>query len=287
MRVLITGANGFIGRHFVSELERRNIEYAFVGQKKCSHFSGLFIEANLLEKNKHEEIIDRAKATHLIHLAWYAEHGKYWNSIQNLSWIESTIHFVEAFCRAGGKYVSVAGTSAEYDWSKGYLIEDNSDIKPASLYGVSKDVTRRLVASVCDLYSVPWMWGRIFIPYGPGEDSRRLLPSLHRVFLRKQSPFGVNTNSYRDFLHVNDVASAFVHLINNQVCGIFNISSSEPTLISDIVKNIAEMYNEDPNLILNLATERPDEPKFIIGDNHKLKRLGWRPLHPSILDFKL
>lgn len=287
MRVLITGANGFIGRHVVSELDRHNIEYIFAGRKKSCNFGGMFIEANLLDKDKHDEIIERAKATHLIHLAWYVEHGEFWNSIYNLRWVESTINFVEAFCRAGGKYVSIAGTSAEYDWSKGYLFEDDSDIKPATLYGVSKDATRRLIASVCDLYSIPWMWGRVFIPYGPGEDLRRLIPSLHRVFQRKQNPFGVNATSYRDFIHVEDVANAFVHLITNQVQGIFNISSGEPILIADIIENIAAMYNEDPNLVLSRATERPAEPKLIIGNNDKLKSLGWRPryslLHRSAL----
>lgn len=282
MRVLITGANGFIGRHVVSELDRQNIEYIFAGRRKNCNFGGMFIEANLLDKDKHDEIIERAKATHLIHLAWYAEHGEYWNSILNLRWVESTINFVEAFCRGGGKYVSVAGTSAEYDWSKGYLFEDDSDIKPATLYGVSKDVTRRLVASVCDLYSIPWMWGRVFIPYGPGEDFRRLIPSLHRVFQRKQNPFGVNATSYRDFIHVEDVANAFIHLITNQALGIFNISSGEPIIIADIVKNIASMYNEDPNLVLSLATERLAEPKLIIGNNNKLKSLGWRPRYPLL-----
>ncbi len=235
-----------------------------------------------MDNNKHDEIIRYARATHLIHLAWYAEHGLYCSSLQNLRWVDSTVHLVEAFCKAGGKYVSVAGTSAEYDWSKGYLVEDDSYLNPATLYGVSKDVTRRLIASVCDFYSIPWMWGRIFIPYGPGEDVRRLIPSLHRVFQHKQSPFGVNASSYRDFIHVEDAASAFTHLVNAQVPGSYNISSGIPTLISDLVRNIAAHYKSDPDLILSLRTERPAEPVFIVGNNEKLLNLGWRPRHSPL-----
>jgi nucleoside-diphosphate-sugar epimerase len=277
VRVLITGASGFIGRKIISRLVQYNIDIVPVGRKKDFSLGDSFIEADLLDSNKHYEIIQRAKATHLVHFAWYAEHGEYWNSSLNLRWVESTVHLVQTFCKAGGKYVSVAGTSAEYDWSKGYLFEDDSALNPVTLYGVSKDAARRLIASVCDLYSIPWMWGRIFIPYGPGEDVRRLIPSLRRVFQHKQDPFGVNANSYRDFVHVEDVASAFVYLINAQARGCFNISSGVPTLVADLVGNIASLYKSDPNLVLSLRTERPAEPEFIIGNNDKLKSLGWRP----------
>jgi nucleoside-diphosphate-sugar epimerase len=282
MRVLVTGGNGFIGRHVISELVRRNIEYIVVGRRKNSNIEGISIEANLLEKETHNEIIKRTKPTHLIHLAWDTEHGKYWNSTNNLRWQESTANLVESFCKAGGKYVSIAGTSAEYDWTKGYLYEDCSEIKPATLYGASKDATRRLISSVCEIYNTPFSWARVFIPYGQGEDQRRLIPSLHRVFQGKQSPFGVNAENYRDFIHVEDVASAFIHLVTNQINGIYNISSGEPTWILDVVRNIASKYSEDPNLILNLPSERPDECEIIVGNNEKLKSLGWTQKHSPL-----
>jgi len=277
MRVLITGANGFIGRHVMLELTRQNIEYVAISRDDHLDCSGISIQGDLLKKDTHHEIVRQAKATHLIHLAWYTEHGKYWNSFHNSHWMDCSIHLIEEFCRAGGKFVAVAGTSAEYGLSSGHLAEDDFDLRPNTLYGVCKDATRRVLTSVCDLHSVKLVWTRIFVPYGPGEDGRRLIPSLHRVFQHKQTPFGVNVASYRDFIHVADIASAFLGLILSESNGIFNISSGRATLIADIVRNIAAIYKEDPDIILRLISERPAESEIIVGNNKKLMSIGWTP----------
>lgn len=96
------------------------------------------------------------------HLAWYAEHGKYWDSPLNLRWTEATVRLVEAFCMAGGQQVVISGTCAEYDWTHGYCREDCTPIDPATLYGIAKDATRRLVMAICGQYQVPCAWGAGF-----------------------------------------------------------------------------------------------------------------------------
>lgn len=277
MRVLLTGASGFVGRHMASRLRRENIDFVSLGRSGPDNAAGRSIRADLLAGADHDEIVKRAEATHLIHLAWYAEQGQYWNSTLNLRWVEATIRLTESFCKAGGQHLSIAGTSAEYDWSTGYLVEDHSDLAPATMYGASKDATRRLVEAICRSHGVPNAWGRVFIPFGPGEDARRLVPSLHGVFQHKRPPFGVNAASYRDFIHVEDVASAFVELAKARAAGAFNISSGEPTLIADLVRHVAGLYGADPAMVLKLSSDRPGEPRLIVGANEKLKALGWVP----------
>ena len=181
MRVLLTGASGFIGKQVLAQLEHYGIDTVVVGRSSPIEFNGVFIEADLLNQDVCQEIIFRAQPTHLLHLAWYAEHGHYWNSHLNLRWVEATTRLVEAFCTAGGKHVIVAGTCAEYDWSHGCCREGVTPLMPSTLYGTAKNTTRRLVTAVCEDNGVPWAWGRIFLPFGPGEDRRRLIPSM---FLR-------------------------------------------------------------------------------------------------------
>ena len=144
MKVLLTGATGFIGRYVAAELERQGIEFVTIGRTKPNESSSQHITADLLTVEDFSDIIKQSEATHLIHLAWYAEHGKYWTSPLNLDWMQATVRLVTAFCQQGGEHITVAGTCAEYDWSYGYCIEDVTPTNPSTIYGIAKDATRRL-----------------------------------------------------------------------------------------------------------------------------------------------
>lgn len=277
MKVLLTGASGFIGRYVLDALQRQEIAKIAVGRHPPA--LGEFQAIDLLTATDIEldRLCEHSDATHLLHLAWYAEHGHYWTSPLNLRWSEASVRLVEAFCHAGGQQVVVAGTCAEYDWSYGYCREDTTPLNPATLYGIAKDATRRLVAAVCEQAQVPCAWGRIFLPFGKGESSRRLIPSLIEVFQGKRAPFGVNTRAYRDFLHVSDVAEGLIALLMSGANGAYNISSGEPVRIGDLVEIMARHYNADARLILDRTTERSGEPYLLIGENIKLRALGWTP----------
>lgn len=276
MRVLLTGASGFIGHHVLKALQIHGIEAIAVGRVRPQP-SMSFIEVDLLTVTDFGPLMQQAQATHLLHLAWYAEHGKYWTSSLNLRWAEATTRLVEAFCAAGGQQVVIAGTCAEYDWAHGYCREDSTPLNPATLYGIAKDATRRLVMAVCAQHQVTCGWGRIFLPYGQGESASRLVPSLIDVFRGLRAPFGVNAMAYRDFLHVSDVAEGFVRLLTAGASGAYNICSGEPVRLAEVVTTLASLLNADPESVLVLTTERLGEPPLLVGENLKLKALGWRP----------
>lgn len=280
MKVLLTGASGFIGQYVLAQLEKNGITTVIIGRSRPVDFKGEFIEADLLRIGDFNDLIQSTNgASHLVHLAWYAEHGQFWTSPLNLRWAEASIRLVEAFCAAGGQKVVAAGTCAEYDWTFGYCREDSTPLDPASMYGASKDATRCLIAAVCESHKVALAWGRIFLPYGKGEDSRRLIPSLIAVFRGERPPFGINANAFRDFLHADDVASGLIRLLLSDADGSYNISSGRPTQIADVVNTIAKSFEGNPRTVLDLSTERAGEPLILFGDNGKLKALGWQPKH--------
>ena len=280
MRVLLTGATGFIGRRVLELLLRHRIEVVVVGRRMPPGLgSSHFMAVDLLNTLDYGELLKVVGATHLLHLAWYAEYEKFWMSPLNLRWVDATVRLTEAFCLAEGKRVVLAGTCAEYDWSYGYCHEATTPLNPATLYGSAKDTTRRLVTAVCERHRVSCAWGRIFMPYGPGEDARRLIPSLIDVFEDRRAPFGVNAKAFRDILHVEDVAEGFLTLLKDDADGAFNISSGQPTQISEVVTRLALSRNADPQRVLALHSERPSDPALIVGNNKKLLALGWRPKH--------
>jgi nucleoside-diphosphate-sugar epimerase len=88
-------------------LRARDIETVVVGRTEGAI-------ADLLDVAALEGVVARSRATHLLHLAWYVAHGKYWASPLNLRWVDSSVRLVEAFCQAGGEKVVGAGTCFEY-----------------------------------------------------------------------------------------------------------------------------------------------------------------------------
>jgi nucleoside-diphosphate-sugar epimerase len=134
MKVLLTGGSGFIGMHVLAALQDEGVEVVVIGR---SGLSGAVrqIEADLLTLTQDEinELLRKECVTHLLHLAWVAEHGKYWTSPLNLRWVDATVRLVEAFCTTGGQHIVIAGTCAEYDWSYGYCREESTPLSPTTL----------------------------------------------------------------------------------------------------------------------------------------------------------
>jgi len=274
MKVMLTGATGFVGRYVARELERQGIEYVSVQRGTAKDVRA--IQMDLLGTQELEALFKKFKPTHLIHVAWYAEHGKYWDSELNLQWVLSTRRLVEAFCSSGGKHIVVTGTCAEYDWTHGYCVEDVTPLKPKSLYGICKDTTRRVIELIVEKHGVSMSWARIFFPYGPGESSQRLIPSLFKAFKGEILPFGVNASSYRDLIHVEDAARAILACAKSKFVGAVNICSGKPVQISDVVNAVAMIKKCESGIILKLAPKNLENNHFLVGDNKKLESLGWK-----------
>lgn len=273
MKVLVTGATGFIGQYLIKNLESIGIDYVTVGRSGPG--SEKHIQFDLLSDDNLEGYIKRIKPTHLIHMAWFTEHGKYWESPLNIGWLMATNRLVEAFCQSGGKHVVITGTCAEYDWRYGYCVEDLTPLLPKTLYGVSKNSARSVAGQICKKYGVGLAWARIFFPYGLGESPDRLIPSLFSVFRGEKKPFGVNASSYRDLLYASDVASAISICSQTEVTGDINVSSAEPLSLISIVSMVASFFKKSPDIVLSLESFRLGEPRFLLGENEKIKAHGW------------
>jgi nucleoside-diphosphate-sugar epimerase len=276
-RVLVTGANGFIGRRTLPLLLERGFEVHAVHRDGAPPAvpDVTWHRADLLQVAELEAVVDAAEATHLLHLAWYAVPSLYWEAPENLRWFDASLRLLERFAVRGSRAV-LAGSCAEYDWSFGFCSERVTPLAPTTLYGGCKHALQSVAGLLSERLGLGFAWGRIFYLYGPGEHPARLVPSITCALIRgERAPCTVGTQ-VRDFLHVDDVASAFVRLLESSVGGPVNIASGRPLAVRDLLQRIGVTVGAPELLDFGALPPRPNEPPVLLADVRRLtEEVGW------------
>lgn len=283
MRVFVTGGSGFIGSHVTRTLMQRDHEVALLVRSgnpmtRLQSLHGRFnpIKGTLEDTDLLEKSINQFKPEACIHLAWYAEPGKYLDSDQNIQSLASSLFLVQALIKAGCRQIVGAGTCFEYDTKFGYLHED-TPARPASLYAAAKHSCCLIASQLAAQAKISFAWGRIFYPYGPQEDQRRLVPAAIKALQQGVAFPASPGDQVRDYIHVADVATALCTLMEKQAEGVFNISTGVPVSIRQLLEALGSLMKRSDLIQLGVLPYRNWEPPFICGDNTLLRNLGWSP----------
>jgi nucleoside-diphosphate-sugar epimerase len=275
--VLVTGAGGFIGRHCLARLQRYAQEIHVLGRSAVDAAGVRSHRVNLFTLDQVAELVARVRPSHLLHLAWIMTHGIYWNSAENLQWVEATLHLVRQFTTHGGRRVVVAGSCAEYEWKESCCSEKTTPLRPATLYGTCKNALGTLLAEYAQQTGISLVWPRLFFLYGPHEDKRRLVASVIRSLLLGEEARCSTGNQLRDFLHVDDAAGALVALLGSDVCGPINVGSGQAVAVREVVHKIAAKLGRTNLLRLGALPPRRDEPACLVADISRLRQdLLWQ-----------
>jgi nucleoside-diphosphate-sugar epimerase len=281
MKILITGATGFIGCHLIRELlksESNQIVATSRSVDKAKKFDW-FSEVEYIEYDFNEGIGENlyaffGKPDKLIHLAW--EDLSNYNSSSHISVIlPNHCDFIESIVAGGLKEVVVTGTCFEYGMIEGCLSED-INTKPENPYAVAKDSLRKFIVNLQKKHSFIYKWIRLFYMYGEGQSKTSLMYLLDRAIQNKDKEFNMSGGEQvRDFLLIDKVVQN-INLIASQDTLInqsINCCSGEPILVKNLVKNYLNERQYQIKLNLGFYPYPSYEPMKFWGDDSKLKTL--------------
>lgn len=247
-KVLITGASGFIGRRVVAAAAQRpdwTVYALSSGRRQLPEaefpWSGTVhpVQADLYQPEQIDALIGEIRPEVVIHLAWEVDTSGFASSQSNLQWLESSLRLLRDFAAAGGRRFVFGGTCDEYRCWDGHFSEYQVPRK-RTVYGESKAVFGAVGESFCRNAGIDFVSAKIFSVYGEHDRPFRAVPSAILSFLAGKPLVCRTPDSAWDYIHVEDVACAFIQIAASAYCGAVNVGTGRPCLMREVFTQIAE-----------------------------------------------
>lgn len=286
---MVTGGSGFIGSHIVDTLLENHYEVAVfdnlstgsvqnINKEKVNFFLGDILSNDL------ETAVALFKPEYIIHEAAQTSVSR---SIEDIHYdaelnIMGTINIINICRKYSIKKVIFASSAAVYGNSKQIPIPVAGSILPNSPYGLSKHMAEEYLKLAKDLYGINYTILRYSNVYGPrqnglGEGGVISIFLNNLITNRSQTIFG-DGNQTRDFIYVKDVSSANLKALEEDVCGVFNISSSTSTSINQLL-NIVNGLSIQFSSPIYEAARAGDIRDSQLCNKESMQRLNWKPLY--------
>lgn len=272
MKVLVTGATGFIGSYVMNLLNKTKHEIYAISRKIIKQKN--FCQADILNIRAIENIIKTINPDVLIHLAWDVSHGEFWNALNNEDYAEASKRLFDLFIKNGGKKIIATGTCAEYPASDKPVSEDIEYDGELTPYGHAKKSVANYLLSENFTKNIEFTWLRIFGICGEGEDERRLFPKMIYSITKNEEFIPQNPNSYFDYVYVGDVAKFIVDCIVKKGCGVVNIGTGKSLAVKDIYETLKN-YVQINLFEIKQSGVFPDLGSRI-PDCNKVQKLGFQ-----------
>lgn len=271
-RILITGSNGFLGRHLLKEFKNQQVEILATSlhENKVEDFpqNAKFQQLDITNKDEVERIFSEFRPSFVIHTSALTnveacENGPEKCDLVNVKAVE---YIAEAAKKYGSLVVQIS-TDFVFDGTSGPYREED-EVNPLNKYGQSKVESEEVLKRVVGRYAVL----RTILVFGASDDPNR---SNFVLWVRKMLDEGKAINVVDDHIRmptfVNDLARACRLVIENSAEGIFHISGNEMMSMYEFACRIADFYNWDKSLISPISSQsigqnknRPAKTGFVL-----------------------
>ncbi len=281
MRVLVTGASGFVGRHAVTALLRAGAEVHAVAREglplnwrplDCPPLDCPWYNLDLLDSESARGVVRQVRPDAVLHLAWCVEHGRFWTDPANADWVGATLVLARAAIEAGVQHFTGVGTCYEYDWpAAADCHERDTPVVGHTLYDIAKSSCRSVLDALFAAQGLDFAWARLFFLYGPDEDRRRLVASVAQALASGQAARCSQGLAVRDFMDVRDAGAALAAVTLSGLSGAVNVGSGQGARIADVALLLGQLAGRPDLIKLGSLPDRPDEPSRIVADTARLR----------------
>ena len=294
--ILITGGFGFVGRRLIDKLKRDKIFQIFAISRRplaenIEESNGInVIFGDLKNSSFVLKTVAEIKPDYIIHLAAESSVAYSWKE-PNLSFqnnVNIYLNLLEAVRKLGfdSRILSI-GSSEEYGVVDGNEIPIKETIRtnPVSPYAVARQAQSELSKVYVKGFGLDIVSTRSFNHFGMTQTDRFVIPSfINKVLSQKYNQYDKkievgDLNIIRDFLHVDDVVTAYIILLKEGITGeLYNVCSGKGYILEEILVHIYEIAEINENYIISEKFIRPNDNPVIIGSYEKLHTLtGWKP----------
>lgn len=274
MKVLVTGATGFVGRHVIPFLLKRGHAVTAVARNaaKAQGFTWYpvtrFIAGDI--HNSGGSLVDMiGRQDAALHFAWpgLPHYKDLFHFEENLP---AAYRFLKSLVEHGTKHLLVTGTCLEYGMKEGCLSEE-VPADPSNPYALAKDTLRKFLEELIKVYSFKLQWARLFYLYGPGQNPNSLIAQLDRAIDSGEKSFKMSGGEQlRDYLPVDEAAKRLVMLLEHPECeGIVNICSGAPISVTGLVEQYLKKKKAQIQLNLGYYPYPDYEPMAFWGSSEK------------------
>lgn len=282
MKILVTGANGYLGQGIVKSILDRGAE-VIAADFKCDHIDSR-AQSIACDLFKIENPYDYFGAPDvLLHLAW--RDGFVHNSDAHLADLPKHYSFIKAMIdnrvdaktsqkASGIKRVAVMGSMHEIGFFEG-SVNENTPCHPMSMYGIGKNALRDAVELLAKQHNIPYQWLRAYYIVGNSEYGNSIFSKIVAAEKngKTEFPFTLGQNQY-DFLDYTDFCDQVAAAVTQDaITGIINISSGEPEKLADRVERFIKENGYKIKLKYGAFPDRPYDSKAIWGDNRKIQQI--------------
>ena len=278
MRILVTGATGFIGNYLIPELLKTGNNIIATGVEDKKEIKKSWIDEVVYIQHDFNNNCENCyklfqNPDRLVHLAWEGlpNYKELFHIEKNLF---TSYNFIRNLVQNGTKDISILGTCFEYGMQNGPLSEDLLTM-PDNPYALAKDTLRKFLEELNRHFNFNLKWIRLFYMFGEGQNKNSILELLKTSLERGDKVFNMSGGEQlRDYLPVGKVAEYISKIsLSENFSGVINCCSGEPVSIRNLVENFLKENNK--SIMLNLGYyPYPDyEPMAFWGDSTKLEKL--------------